>query len=212
MGAWRHISLSTVLLIHHLRFLNSLVFNNEIDSYKPWTLFLIFVSISVLISGVVLLTHKKPEPRPEKPTTALDSIPARRKGPKVSRTDSQGSASPYTDNDEATALREAEEGDGQVVWDVGEASDDEEEEEASGSKSKNAGRLSTDGRKPLQHHGEEGQGLMRRGDDDPLADGEEPRHRHSHSSDATVVRTESPDAKADDEFGEWQEGEHRNAK
>lgn len=44
------------------RFLDSLIFNDEVDSYASWTLFLIFVSILILISGVVLLTHKKPEP------------------------------------------------------------------------------------------------------------------------------------------------------
>lgn len=44
------------------RWLDSLIFNDETDAYKSWTLFLIFVSILVLISGVVLLTHKKPEP------------------------------------------------------------------------------------------------------------------------------------------------------
>ena len=43
-------------------FLNSLIFNNEVEAYKSWTLFLIFLSIIVLIGGVVLLTHKKPEP------------------------------------------------------------------------------------------------------------------------------------------------------
>lgn len=42
-------------------FLDSLIFNNEVDSYKPWTLFLIFGSILLLISGVVLLTSKEPE-------------------------------------------------------------------------------------------------------------------------------------------------------
>lgn len=43
-------------------FLNSLIFNNEVEAYKSWDLFLIFLSIIVLIGGVVLLTHKKPEP------------------------------------------------------------------------------------------------------------------------------------------------------
>ncbi|KAI6046099.1 hypothetical protein EDC04DRAFT_2631997 [Pisolithus marmoratus] len=42
-------------------FLDSLIFNNEVDAYKRWTLFLIFSSILLLISGVVLLTSKKPE-------------------------------------------------------------------------------------------------------------------------------------------------------
>ena len=42
--------------------LNSLVFMDEVDSYSNWTLFAIFCSICILISGVVLLTSKKPEP------------------------------------------------------------------------------------------------------------------------------------------------------
>jgi magnesium transporter len=52
------------------RFLDSLIFNDQVDSYKSWTLFLIFVSILILISGVVLLTHKKPEHTPTPPGSA----------------------------------------------------------------------------------------------------------------------------------------------
>ena len=48
--------------MHILSWLDSLIFNDEVQAYQSWTLFLIFVSILVLISGVVLLTHKKPEP------------------------------------------------------------------------------------------------------------------------------------------------------
>ncbi|KAG9014493.1 hypothetical protein FRB93_013618 [Tulasnella sp. JGI-2019a] len=44
-------------------FLNSLIFNDEVDAYKTWTLFCLGLSILVLIAGVVLLTHKKPEPK-----------------------------------------------------------------------------------------------------------------------------------------------------
>ena len=49
------------------RFLNSLIFNNEVDAYESWVLFLIFVSILVLVTGVVLLTHKKPDPAAHPP-------------------------------------------------------------------------------------------------------------------------------------------------
>ncbi|KAG8899267.1 hypothetical protein FRB99_006834 [Tulasnella sp. 403] len=44
-------------------FINSLVFNDEVDAYQTWTLFCLGCSILVLIIGVVLLTHKKPEPK-----------------------------------------------------------------------------------------------------------------------------------------------------
>ncbi|THG92584.1 hypothetical protein EW145_g8665, partial [Phellinidium pouzarii] len=65
--------------------LDALVFNDEITQYRSWTLFLIFVSILVLVSGVVLLTHKKPEPGAKKavaggaPALALAALPSARK-------------------------------------------------------------------------------------------------------------------------------------
>ena len=154
----------------------------------------------------MLLTHKKPEPKPDKPTPALASIPARRKGRRMAKSDSTSSASPLTEDDEAIALRETEEGDGRVVWEVGELSDDEEDEENIGRKSKDGKRPSRDEHANGSAQSEENHGLMRTSTDDPFDDDRDgQRHRHSHSSDATVVRT-PVGGKVDDEFGEWQEG------
>ena len=162
------------------------------------------LSILVLISGVVLLTHKKPEPKPDKPTPALASIPARRKGRRIAKSDSTSSASPLTENDEAIALRETEEGDGQVVWEVGELSDDDEDDENVGRKSKDRSRPSRDGQSEAPTQSEEYHGLMHTSADESALDDDrvDRRHRHSHSSDATVVRTPM-DGKVEDEFGEW---------
>ncbi|KAJ7647271.1 hypothetical protein FB45DRAFT_892927 [Roridomyces roridus] len=105
-------------------FLDSLIFNNEVDAYQPWTLFLIFVSIFILISGVVLLTHKKPEPGPlsARATTAagfprlqLRPLGASRKGKKA------------VDDDEQTVVGGEEEE--EVMWSVGEAESDGEGED-----------------------------------------------------------------------------------
>lgn len=203
------------VLIIFLRFLNSLIFNNEVDSYKTWTLFLITLSILVLISGVVLLTHKKPEQRPAKSVPALASIPARRKGKKIVKSDSVGSSSSLVEDEEITALRETEEGnEGQVVWEVGDASDDEEDEFPA-RKSRDGKRSSMDARSSQRssHRVQEGDDLMHSGDGleyDAFAD--EHRHRHSHSSERTVVRSGSSDGKGDDEFGDWQEGNRQQRK
>ncbi|KAF9450404.1 hypothetical protein P691DRAFT_810345 [Macrolepiota fuliginosa MF-IS2] len=99
-------------------FLNSLIFNNEVDAYQSWTLFLIFVSILVLISGVVLLTHKKPEPVTNKIKSS--TLPRRRTKANLSKTK-------LAEDDE-----EEQEGEDQVLWAVGEGSDregDEDEDE-----------------------------------------------------------------------------------
>ncbi|KAF7288711.1 hypothetical protein HMN09_01377100 [Mycena chlorophos] len=95
--------------------LNSLIFNDNVDSYQPWTLFLIFVSIFVLISGVVLLTHKKPEPGP---LSARASVPMGTTGlPRMRQRKG--------DLESATA----EEGGGEQqeeLWGIGDASDEDE--------------------------------------------------------------------------------------
>src|SRR5258708_29276613 len=60
------------------------IFNDSVDAYASWTLFLSVISILVLISGVVLLTHKKPEPSTMQRDggVALDAIPGRSIPPK----------------------------------------------------------------------------------------------------------------------------------
>jgi drug/metabolite transporter (DMT)-like permease len=114
-------------------FLDSLVFNNEVDAYKPWILFLIFASIMILISGVVLLTHKKPERSTRTPTaTALSSLSshkAARSSSKVNQIDEDDE-----NDDEEQALRKTEEGEENraVLWQVGDISEDEDDQIGNG--------------------------------------------------------------------------------
>ncbi|EKM81025.1 hypothetical protein AGABI1DRAFT_71748 [Agaricus bisporus var. burnettii JB137-S8] len=99
-------------------FLNSLIFNDEVGAYKSWTLFLIFVSILVLICGVVLLTHKKPEPKSSK-TQSSAALPRRQAQAHKSKTKLT-----TMEGDE-----ENEHGEDQILWAVGEVSDAEGEDE-----------------------------------------------------------------------------------
>ncbi|KAF5317229.1 hypothetical protein D9611_003845 [Ephemerocybe angulata] len=108
-----------------LGFLDSLIFNDEVGAYKSWTLFLIFLSIIVLISGVVLLTHKKPEPVAAKikgaatPRSALVMEERRRR-----RTRAKG-----TGDEENQALGSDDErvhGEGDTLWAIGDVSDEDD--------------------------------------------------------------------------------------
>ena len=131
------------------------------DAYQTWTLFLIFISIMILISGVVLLTLKKPEKRGGAPTTPGAPGSARsirpshgRSGSKqdLERGEGRGSGGDGRDLD-----------DDETLWQVGEASDDEDGGEAGGRSTPR--QLSPAiSRKPpqqqQQHPGEEGRGLI----------------------------------------------------
>ncbi|KAF5321837.1 hypothetical protein D9619_001866 [Psilocybe cf. subviscida] len=118
--------------------LNSLIFNNEVEAYKSWALFLIFVSILVLIGGVVLLTHKKPEPVTAK--IKSQSLPKRKRkaGPKGKGAGDastsangnghlNGNGNGHLDDDEERTLGTAGSGENEVLWAVGNASDDDQE-------------------------------------------------------------------------------------
>jgi hypothetical protein len=96
-----------------VRWLDSLIFNDEVDAYKSWILFLIFVSILVLISGVVLLTHKKPEPLPNTPLPSAKILSARRRSKHLRPV-----------NDEEGRPEDANEHD--ALYSVGDGSDSED--------------------------------------------------------------------------------------
>ncbi|KAG8864503.1 hypothetical protein FRB96_005006 [Tulasnella sp. 330] len=95
-------------------FLNSLNFNNEVNAYKTWTLFCLGLSTVVLIAGVVLLTHKKPEPK----LTQGGDTP---EDPHSLRALGESSAS---------SIRKGGD-DGSTTWEVGEDSESEVEGEYS---------------------------------------------------------------------------------
>jgi len=165
--------------------LNSLIFNDSVDAYASWTLFLLFVSILILISGVVLLTHKKPEVSAHRDGIALNPI----SGQRLPRT-----ADDKTDGREGMHPEDHAEDDGQAMWDVGEASDDEDERTTSAPRLESRGKAGD---------GEEGEHLMTSHDDGDdshtlaVVPGERrPARRRSTSS---VLRQEGRDE--EDGFG-----------
>jgi len=97
--------------------LDSLIFNDEVDAYQSWTLFLIFVSILILISGVVLLTHKKPEMTGNTPLPSSKAVGGRRR--RERRT--------VGNDGEENRLEEAGEQD--ALWTLGGGSDSEDLDE-----------------------------------------------------------------------------------
>lgn len=113
------------------------IFNDEVDSYKSWTLFLIFVSIVILISGVVLLTHKKPERTAPAPSARLGAVvhksrhKAKRSDAKTFVDGEDGGGDEGAADDERYSFgmrqtaRDAETG--EELWAVGEESDGEDE-------------------------------------------------------------------------------------
>ncbi|KAG8818790.1 hypothetical protein FRC17_010707 [Serendipita sp. 399] len=104
-------------------FLDSLIFNDEVDKYETWTLFLIFASIMVLIAGVVLLTLKKPEP-----TTSSGAATGIANG--GGRTSRRTGTPKHTGEDDEIALTEQGEnhkGQGHS-WQVGDETDSEDED------------------------------------------------------------------------------------
>ncbi|EGN99783.1 hypothetical protein SERLA73DRAFT_179994 [Serpula lacrymans var. lacrymans S7.3] len=195
-------------------FLDSLIFNNQVDAYKPWILFLIFVSMMILISGVVLLTHKKPE-RSNRTSggPVLASVPARKKAKAVTKADRKAGHDEENeddddDDDEGRALRSGEEGETDEqgdLWQVGDASDDEEDSHPMRSQTHlPRGVTGTSSSRT----GEEGLNLIQSNDADSHGDHE---LRRSTSSDATITRhhaSGSREAFRDDpdEFGDWNDG------
>lgn len=172
-------------------FLDSLVFNNEVDAYKPWVLFLIFTSIIILIAGVVLLTHKKPE------RSQNNIVLSRTQGARSTMKDDKNG----DEEDEVQALRVPEEGESSTHehWQLGDMSDDED-----GVTTDTIGKSASRGANGCADSGVEGGEEGRR----LIEEEERTRHRRSTSSDATLGRNDGyeEDAYLDDEFGEWNEG------
>ena len=111
------------------RWLDSLIFNDEVEAYRSWTLFLIFVSILILISGVVLLTFKKPEPVTGKiKSVNTPRVRRKRKGSKLKRAAEHGNGE-VGEGDLGGDEEQAHGSENQVLWAVGDASDDEYEGE-----------------------------------------------------------------------------------
>ncbi|KAH7913135.1 hypothetical protein BJ138DRAFT_1146655 [Hygrophoropsis aurantiaca] len=185
-------------------FLDSMVFNNEVDAYKPWILFLIFASIAILISGVVLLTHKKPERSARLTGAPPSNSLARKPGKSSTKMDQQG-GDDEDDADEGQALRRHEEGEVTEradLWEVGDVSDDDEDHVSSGPSevARGVNALgSYQGTGEVSH-------LMHDSDHPDVEGGHE--HRRSTSSDATLTRgqagsSQDPFRDDADDFGDW---------
>ncbi|KAL4074114.1 hypothetical protein V8B97DRAFT_1932114 [Scleroderma yunnanense] len=178
-------------------FLDSLIFNNEVDAYRSWTLFLIFTSIAILISGVVLLTSKKPE----KSKRASGSVPlsatfSRGNTRSTTKADNDADDAREGDDDEEQALQgqnEGREGGERALWQLGDASDDEDGPDRHASRGMDVPQ--DDGRE-----GREESALLMR---DEVAR----QHRRSNSSDATLsADDETREGVFHDDshkFGQW---------
>ena len=174
------------------------IFNDEVDAYKSWTLFLIFVSIMILISGVVLLTHKKPEPGAIKPVTL--GVPMAR--PRKKKAKDAKAAQRSDEND-------IEPGDGEqeVLWTVGDAEDDDDDGDEEEGEDEDIDHhqhplgSSTDPERRtsmsrVATHGEEGRGLM----------SEDPEHGHEDEEKLRAGGSRSKNRSSsddDEEFGQW---------
>ncbi|THH18788.1 hypothetical protein EW146_g2254 [Bondarzewia mesenterica] len=165
--------------------LDSLIFNDSVDAYASWTLFLIFVSILILISGVILLTYKKPDKAASQRDGGipLSAVPG---GPVPKKSDGKVVAGDE-ESDRAGLSGE----NGEVMWDVGEASDDE-------------GEANTPPR-PQTHTGEEGIHLMTSVNDDDdesqLVSDARPGVQSRRRSASSVMRHREESGA--DEFGEF---------
>lgn len=162
------------------------------DAYASWTLFFIFVSILILISGVVLLTHKKPEsPSAQRDGIALNAVPNRQ----IPRT-IDGKADGHEDVD----IEEQGEEQEPVVWDVGDVSDEEDADIMPASRPQSLAEAS---------HGEEGELLMASSPDDgddmhshtAATDGRPQTRRRSSSS--VLRRDNDKDRDDEDGFGDF---------
>ncbi|KAE9411418.1 hypothetical protein BT96DRAFT_1011238 [Gymnopus androsaceus JB14] len=164
-------------------FLDSLIFNDEVDAYQPWTLFLIFASILILISGVVLLTHKRSSTgaEPGAPVRSAPLASASLSMPRLRNRGSRQASGSKTDLEAGNPDDDAGSGETGTLWAVGDASDDEGDDEdidhhqhplhsqrASAATGRSSARLAI--------HGEEGRGLIENGLEDDI-DIESPQDR-----------------------------------
>lgn len=103
-------------------FVNALVFYNEVDQYATWVLVATFLSIAVLIGGVVMLSMKRTDETEGagNTVTTISSDPAIRMRPRP--VGGQNAPRKSADSD-------AERGESEVMWEVGSASDSEDEDD-----------------------------------------------------------------------------------
>ncbi len=183
------------------------IFNNEVDSYQSWTLFLIFVSILILISGVVLLTHKKPEPG----SKALASVPVVSSNPRGRKSKRASTSKVSLTGDDGDHPQNDDEE--QVLWTVGDVSDAEEMEDEDIDHHQhplNLQRNPSDAPRMVKPHvpGEEGVGLMKHSEtEDADRDSDEESNADTQQRLVDTPRqsthSDNPFKDESEEFGAW---------
>ncbi|RPD63628.1 hypothetical protein L227DRAFT_542524 [Lentinus tigrinus ALCF2SS1-6] len=183
-----------------LGFLDSLIFNDEVDAYQSWTLFLIFCSMIVLVSGVVLLTYKKPA---DKGASSASGVPLSTRGHRSATKSSF--IGPGRDEEEALHESAGDHEDA-AMWQLGEASDDEGEPGARSPQPPGSPRLAANLSRSKRARS------VSRGDDEEAsmlasheAEEEEAARRESTSSDETLARPDTAAFTDDEAFGAWED-------
>lgn len=171
------------------------------------------MSIFILISGVVLLTHKKPEPGAALKTTALPSAAPgapRQRSKKGKKTSTRKAAGVAADVEASGGSGERE-----VLWAVGDASEEEgdddddveiEDEDIDHHQHPlNANIMGPGGGSSTARvgHGEEGIGLMTPGLEHDPEELTTTRHPLPESSNPFKDANPFKDDHDDEEFGEW---------
>lgn len=158
----------------------------------------------ILVSGVVLLTYKKPEDK-SAGTGHTSATPLTARG---HRAGVKGTAV----GDEEEALHEGEAG-ADEAWQLGEASDDEDDQAdahalRSPRRPRRRSTASVASRGPWPHGEGEDERMMADHDEDEIEEG---GHRRSSSSDATLAQPSSA-LLADEVFGAWGSGSGSHGK
>ncbi|KAK8869760.1 hypothetical protein IAR55_000328 [Kwoniella newhampshirensis] len=179
-------------------FVNSLIFYNEAGQYERWVLVAVFLSIAVLISGVVLLSLKSSaKTAPDPYTVSAQPSHSVRLRPRVHRrgaseTDPEaGSSKVYEgDEDDDGAFTDEEVRTQNVVWEVGSVSDASDDEKDGEKEDKGKGVGGVKGGSG------ERRGLL----------GEEEEQLHEGDVDDDRIKNENPLGEGDDEdgFGEYE--------
>ena len=164
------------------------------DAYKPWVLALIFLSILILIAGVVLLTNEKPDPAATKASASSKSLKMHKL-----RSPSGGKGK----ESKPLTADETEEGEGDAskstLWEVGgDESEDEDHPEDDGKLKPSGSGLGTPGLRGADDVRSPFIGGPSHDDED-----DELEPQKTSMSQPNKARGVEDD---DDEFGDWEDG------
>ncbi|ORY27172.1 hypothetical protein BCR39DRAFT_538725 [Naematelia encephala] len=171
-------------------FINSLIFYDEAVQYARWVLVAVFLSIGVLIAGVVLLSLKasaKTAPDPytvsAQPASSIRLRPQRRKSYADSAPD---------DGAKNDGLEDEHQEPDEVMWEVGSVSDTSEDGKGNSKEQRGVGGT--------KGHGGERRGLL---DEDDRGE-EEGGGPSKSGGDEEKNPFDDSEGRADDDFGEYE--------